>query len=145
MPTEKAAGTIVFKKEGGKIYYLLLHSPRGMRWPAAYWDFPKGHVEKGERPLDTAKRETMEETGLANIEIAEGFEKGIRYFFKFEGKTILKFVTFFLARAVEGEIRVSSEHIGYQWAPYEQAMDQLKFKNAKEILKKANNFLMKNG
>lgn len=43
MPVEKSAGAVIFRKEEGKIYYLLLH------YQARHWDFPKGHLEKGEK------------------------------------------------------------------------------------------------
>jgi hypothetical protein len=67
----------------------------------------------------------------------------IKYFFKFQGKNILKFVTFYLAETKTKEIKISWEHIGYKWLPYQEAFKQLTYKNAKEILKKANQFLEK--
>jgi 8-oxo-dGTP pyrophosphatase MutT (NUDIX family) len=73
MPVEKSAGAVIFRKEGGKIYYLLLYYQSGARRPHPYWDFPKGHIEKGEKPEDTARREVKEETGLKNIDIIEDF------------------------------------------------------------------------
>jgi bis(5'-nucleosidyl)-tetraphosphatase len=36
------------------------------------WDFPKGRVELGEEPIDAAKREVTEETGLTEIEFPWG-------------------------------------------------------------------------
>lgn len=38
----------------------------------AYWDFPKGEVEPGEDPLQTACREVTEETGLAELDFRWG-------------------------------------------------------------------------
>lgn len=141
MPVERSAGAVIFRKEGGKFFYLLLHYPRGLRSPDPYWDFPKGHIDKGEKPIETARRETAEETGLVNIELVEDFKETIKYFFRHKGKTILKFVTFFLAETKIKEVKVSYEHSGYDWLPYEKALEQLTFKNAKEILKKANDFI----
>lgn len=45
--------------------YLLLRS-------GGYWDFPKGLVNEGEDPLDSAIRELEEETGLKNPKFTWG-------------------------------------------------------------------------
>lgn len=37
-----------------------------------YWDCPKGVVERGEDPLDTARREVREETGIADLDFRWG-------------------------------------------------------------------------
>lgn len=150
MPIEKSAGAVIFRKENGKIYYLLLHYPSSAksqksRAPKDYWDLPKGHIEKGEKEIDTVRREVEEETGLKDIEFLEGFKSGIRYFFRFQGENILKFVTFYLAKTNTKDVKVSEEHLSFAWLTYEEAQAQLKFKNAKETLQKANEFLVKNG
>ena len=138
---EKSAGAVVFRKEGNKIYYLLLHYPSGTRTPRNYWDFPKGHIERGEKEIETVKREVKEETGLEDIKFIEGFKKWVKYFFRFQGKTVFKIVIFYLVETKNKNVKISSEHIGYKWLPYEEALEQLLFKNAKEILKKANDYL----
>jgi len=157
MPIEKSAGAVVFRKEpqkkikdfqrgeNKKIYYLLLQYPSSAKAPREYWDFPKGHIEKGEKLEETVKREVKEETGIGDIKFVEGFKEWIKYFFKFKGKNVLKIVTFFLVETKIKEIKTSFEHIGYKWLPYKEALSQLTFKNAKEILKKANAYLMKYG
>ncbi|PIW92468.1 MAG: diadenosine tetraphosphate hydrolase [Candidatus Nealsonbacteria bacterium CG_4_10_14_0_2_um_filter_35_20] len=137
MPIEKSAGAIIFRKENNNFFYLLLHYPSSAKAPKEYWDFPKGHIEKGEDEIKTVKREVEEETGLKDIKIIEGFREWIKYFFKFEGKTVLKFVTFYLAETKTKDVKISGEHVGYKWLPYEDAIEQLTFKNAKEVLKKA--------
>jgi len=154
MPVEKSAGAVIFRRaprsrtsllrgKNNKIYYLLLHYPSSAKAPRDYWDFPKGHIEKGEKLEDTVKREVEEETGLKDLKFVEGFKEWIKYFFKFEGKNIFKIVTYLLAETKTKDVKISFEHIGYKWLPYEEAMKQLTFKNAKEILKKANDFLIK--
>jgi 8-oxo-dGTP pyrophosphatase MutT (NUDIX family) len=143
MAVEKSAGAIIFEKEGERPLFLLLHYPSGSRKQKDYWDLPKGHIEKGEEPEDTVKREVREETGLNDIEFLEGFKETIKYFFKWENENILKFVTFYLAKTKKKEIEISGEHIGYKWLPYSEALGQLTFKNAKEVLKKANEYLEK--
>ena len=145
MPIEKSAGTIIFRKKKGEIFYLLLHYPGvSHRAKKDYWDFPKGHIEKGEKEIETAKREAFEETGIKELKFLEGFKETIKYFFKFKGKNILKFVVFFLAQTKEKKVKISFEHKGYLWLPFEKAIKKLSFENSKEILKKANIFLTKN-
>jgi len=143
MPLEKSAGAIVFKRNK-EIKYLLLHYPSNAKAKKEYWDLPKGHIEKNEKEKTTVIREVEEETGLKDIKIIEGFKELIKYFFKFQGKTIFKTVVFYLAETKTKEVKISGEHIGYKWLPYEQALKQLTFKNAKDILTKAGQFLEEN-
>jgi len=143
MPVERSAGGIIFKEEKGKVFYLLLHYPSiSHRAEKNYWDFPKGHIEKGEKLEETIMREAKEETGLKDLKLIEGFKEWFKYFFKWKGKNILKFVTYYLVETKNKEVKISGEHIGYEWFPYEEAIEKLTFKNAKEILKKANEFLI---
>ncbi|MFA5767863.1 MAG: NUDIX domain-containing protein, partial [Candidatus Paceibacterota bacterium] len=90
---------------------------------------------------DTAKREVEEETGIKELRILPGFKETMKYFFKFKGENIMKFVTFFLAASEEKKVKLSYEHIGFKWLPYDEAIKQLTYNNAKAILKKADSFL----
>jgi len=154
MPIKKSAGAVIFRLQPthhppaprasgeGKIFYLLLHYPSSAKAPRDYWDFPKGHIEKGEKELDTVRREVEEETGLKDFEFVKGFKEWIKYFFKFRGKTVFKIVTFNLVEAKKEKVKISREHLGFKWLPYKEALEQLTFKNTKEILKKAHQFLL---
>lgn len=135
MPVEKSAGAVIFRKEKDTIKYLLLHYELG------HWDLPKGHIEKKEKPEQAAAREVEEETGIKNIEFIPGFKETIKYFYKREGKNFFKIVVFFLAQTKAEKVKISYEHKGFKWLPYEKALGQLTFQNAKNILKKANGFL----
>ncbi len=123
---------------GAIIYYgsefLLLH------YEAGHWDFPKGNRERGETKLETAIREIMEETGLKDLEFQD-FEKDITYFYKREGKTVHKTVTYFLARSPTKEVAISYEHCGFEWLPYQEAVEKLTFQNAREVLEAAHSYL----
>lgn len=134
MKQERSAGAIVYKKEKEPIY-LLLHYEMG------HWDFPKGNIEKGETDLEAVEREIKEETGIKDVEIVKGFKEKFHYFYEFEKELISKDVVFYLAKTKTREVKLSFEHIGFIWLPYEKAIGKLTFKNAKEILKKANDFL----
>jgi 8-oxo-dGTP pyrophosphatase MutT (NUDIX family) len=150
MTKEKSAGAIIFHKkplnmardEKAKIYYLLLHYTSG------HWDFPKGHIEEGESEEEAARREIKEETGIQDIKFIPGFKEKISYFFRktYEGKKkpplVFKEVVFYLAKTQEEKVKISREHIGYKWLSYGKAIEQITFKNSKEILKKANGFVV---
>lgn len=142
---ERSAGAIIFRKEVGKTYYLLLHYPSNTKDRKNYWDLPKGHIEKGENIEDTAEREVKEETGLIDIQFIAGFEELIKYFFRLKGKNVFKTVVFLLAETKTKDIKISFEHKGFKWLVYNEALEQLTYKNAKEIVKKANNYLLEKG
>ncbi len=139
MPVEYSAGAIIFRREEGKIFYLLL------QYDPEYWGFPKGRIEEGEKEMTAAEREIREETGLEDTVFIKGFEESNEYFFKRQGKTIFKTANFYLAETKTKEIKISKEHSDFKWLPYEEAKEQLTFKNAEETLKKANDFLSEKG
>jgi len=136
MPRERSCGAVVFRKNGA-VEYLLLH------YEAGHWDFVKGQVEEGETEENTARRELLEETGIADAQFIQDFREKISYFYRREGKTIYKEVIFLLIEAKRSEVILSYEHIGYAWLPYEEALERLTFKNAKDVLRKAHGFLIK--
>ncbi|MFA4983363.1 MAG: bis(5'-nucleosyl)-tetraphosphatase [Candidatus Micrarchaeia archaeon] len=132
MAFEKSCGALIFRTEGEKRLYLLLHYAGG------HWDFPKGHVEAGESEEQTALREIQEETGLTALEFVPGFREEISYSFRHNtGEMADKKVAFFLARASGKQVRLSDEHIGFAWLPYEAARKKATYENARALLEKA--------
>jgi len=59
------AGAVAFREHGGQRQYLLITSQRGN------WIFPKGIVEPGETPEETALKETREEAGIHGVILPE--------------------------------------------------------------------------
>jgi 8-oxo-dGTP pyrophosphatase MutT (NUDIX family) len=152
MPILRSAGAVIFRREprsrtsslrdrGDKIYYLLLNYAAIGKVEKTYWGFSKGHIEKGEKEIDTIKREIEEETGIRDLKFIKGFKETEKYFFRHKGKTVFKAVYYLLAETKTKEIKISFEHLGYEWLPYEESLEKLTFKNAKKILKKVNDFL----
>src|SRR3989338_2052020 len=131
---EKSCGAIVFHVDAKHREYLLLHYESG------HWDFIKGHVDRGETEEETAMRESKEEAGI-EIKIIPGFRETIRYFFRQGGKLVNKEVVFFVAKTNTKNVKLSYEHIGYDWLAFDDAVEKLTYKNAKEILKKTEKFL----
>jgi predicted NUDIX family NTP pyrophosphohydrolase len=73
----KSAGILLFRFKSDKLEVMLVH-PGGPFWARkdqAAWSIPKGILDENENPLDAAKREFNEETGLeadgAFIELGE--------------------------------------------------------------------------
>jgi len=139
MEKEISAGAIVFYKEKDRPLFLLLYKKAREGYKEIY-EFPKGNVEENEDPIITTIREVKEETGL-NIKILEGFKEKISWFYRREGKTIHKEMLCFLAEAKTKNVKISKEHDAFEWLSFEDAIKKLKFRNQKEILIKANEFL----
>ncbi len=138
MLNEKSCGAVVYSKNS-EVNYLLL------QYEAGHWDFVKGNVEGGETEKDTATRELQEETGIADTKFIGGFREKISYFYKRQGATIYKEVIFFLMETHTTHVKISFEHIGFEWLPYGRAMEKLTFKNARDVLQKAHIFMKEQG
>ena len=137
MIEETSAGIVLFRKEGSKILFLLLHYPSG------HWDFVKGKMEKGESTHETAIREAKEETGITDITFLENFEEWIKYDFQYQGEFVHKKVVFFLAETKTKEVMISHEHLDYTWMDYNTSMEKTTFDNAKTVLTRAQMLLTK--
>ena len=160
MPLEKSAGAVIFTLHKPKYPDGRGQHPRReyllLRYEAGHWDFPKGHLEKEESPEEAAKREIYEETGLRTITLLPGFKEHIKYWLwpynfgprrhatkQTQRHRILKNVTFFAARARSRGVKLSWEHTGYAWLPFKDALNLVTYKNAKDVLQKAEQFLSK--
>lgn len=117
----------------GREYLLLLNAGR--------WDFPKGGVEKGENELQTVMREVREETGLKSPTIVPGFRRVIEYFYRRDNKNVHKQVVYLLARTTDNKVRISFEHQGFGWFPYEAAFKKASYDNSKKTLEGAEEFV----
>ena len=137
MIKEQSAGTVLFIEEDKEKLFLLLHYPTG------HWDFVKGKIENNESPEQAVIRETKEETGITDIEFIKGFKEKIEYSFKFNGDIVQKEVIFFLAKTNTKQVKISYEHLDYAWLDFNNALNKITYKNAKNILINAKNYLEK--
>lgn len=119
-PLRLSAGVVVVRRFADGWRFLLLRAYR-------YWDFPKGEVEPGESPLDAARREVAEETGLEDLDFRWGevFHETPPYA---TGRGGRKVARYYLAESRTGEIRLSvdpalgrPEHHEARWLAYDTA------------------------
>ena len=121
MKKEKSCGAIIIndKKE-----VLLLKQTKG------HYGFPKGHMESGETEIETAIRETKEETNL-DIEIDETKRYKISYQI---GEDTIKHVVYFLARPTSYDIiPQSKEVVKIMWIPLDKVDKYLGFENITKL------------
>ncbi|MCW3995621.1 MAG: NUDIX domain-containing protein [Candidatus Bathyarchaeota archaeon] len=138
MLREKSCGAVIFLRNEPTKYLLL-------NYAASHWDFVKGNVEPNESEKQTVIRELQEETGITDAKFIDGFRETISYFYRRQNLTVHKEVVFFLMETQTPKIQLSFEHIGYVWLSYADAQEKLTYKNAKDILKKAHDYLIKQG
>ena len=134
---EKSCGFVLFNSDE----FLLIQHPTKSNGDEGHWDFPKGHVEGNETELETAKRELIEETGIAEFRIFNGFRHRIEYNFSKDNRIVSKEVIFFLAESSIKDVKLSSEHQNFIWLNFNLAYSKLTYTNAKEVLAAVKMFL----
>ncbi|HEY8529460.1 MAG TPA: NUDIX domain-containing protein [Paenibacillaceae bacterium] len=106
---ELSAGGVVYRRNGDRTEILLIRDRFGRM------SFPKGKMEPGETPEQTALREILEETGISGT--IEAPLPGTEFDFQKEsGEIVHKVVRFFLVRATGGDLRAREGEIaGAAW------------------------------
>jgi bis(5'-nucleosidyl)-tetraphosphatase len=127
----QAAGVILCRMDRSIPRFLLLKDARHDTW-----GFPKGHCDRGESLEETARRETMEETGYTGLSLLPGFHKTVRYRYPPPGGGALrdKEVHYFLARIDAGREVLSAEHSEAIWRSRAGAGGMLQHETAREVL-----------
>ena len=99
MRREFSAGVVLVRRMRGS-HWLAAVRPQGK--PEGTWALPKGLVDRGEGPAETALREGYEETGVRG---RLGPKLGdVRYVYTWRGERVFKVVSFYLAHATGGRI-----------------------------------------
>ncbi len=124
---ESSFGVIPARQVEGKWQLLMV------KHHAGHWAFPKGHADPGETPLQTAKRELLEETGLEIVRQLYPHSFKEEYRFKKNNQTIEKSVTYFLAE-VTGKLCLQKEELSNSmWVPLQDAEKQATFSEAQKL------------
>jgi 8-oxo-dGTP pyrophosphatase MutT (NUDIX family) len=135
---EFSAGGVLVRREGA-MWLLAAIRPAGK--PPGTWALPKGLIDEGEAPEQTAAREVAEETG-AEGELA-GKLGDIRYVYSRRGgERVSKVVSFYLLRYAGGELGAIApeqrrEVSEARWLPLARAPRLLAYPGEREIAEKA--------
>ena len=141
MRREFSAGVVLVRRMHGRWWFAAVR-PRGKR--EGTWALPKGIVEAGENPAETALREGFEETGVPS---RLGEKLGdVRYVYTWDGERIFKIVSFFLAHARRGRIGelpagMELEVAEAQWLPLADAPSLLAYTGERLMAAKAGEIL----
>jgi 8-oxo-dGTP pyrophosphatase MutT (NUDIX family) len=134
---EFSAGVVLVRRMRGRWWFAAVR-PQGKR--EGTWALPKGLVDAGEAPPETALREGFEETGVAGrLDRKLG---DVRYVYTWEGERVFKVVSFFLARARVGRIGrlppgMDREVAEARWLPLADGPALLAYRGEREMAAKA--------
>jgi len=151
MTREFSAGGVVVRQMRGR-WWLAAIEPAGRSESSrkTVWALPKGLVDAGERPEQTALREVREETGVDAALV--GKLGDIKYVYTRSwagGERVFKVVSFYLLRYESGkvgeiapEMRIEVRRV--EWIALEDASRQLAYKGEREIAAKAFDYVTRN-
>lgn len=105
--------------------YLLLQRSHLVGTYRGRWAAVSGYLETDEQPLERAKREVLEETGLHVSRLIPGAEIVVR------DSDTTWIVHPFIADVNTPKVRLDYEHIGYRWVRFE---DIKKFDTVPKLL-----------
>lgn len=137
LPVRRAesSGGIVFKKDDGQIYVVLVGVERKGKLA---WALPKGLVEEGENPEETAMREVSEEAGVKGKLLDKVGDVTYWYVDKEEGVRYHKIVHFYLLKFSEGSPANHDWEIKEaRWFPIDEAIEVMEYPSEREMMIKA--------
>ena len=129
---EISAGGVVLRGEQVVVIVSTRRAPDGSRVLA----LPKGHVDPGETKLQAAEREVREETGVSAELIRELGE--VRYWYRRDGRTIPKSVTFYLFGYLAGDTSDHDDEVEEaRWIDLREAKTALTHAAEREMVERA--------
>ena len=108
--------------------------------PNGVWALPKGLIDSGEAPAETAVREVEEETGVRGDLVKKLGD--VRYVYTWRGERVFKVVSFFLLRYRGGRLgqlpeATRHEVADVQWLALEEAPSLLAYGGEREMAERA--------
>ncbi|MFT4532437.1 MAG: ADP-ribose pyrophosphatase YjhB (NUDIX family) [Candidatus Saccharimonadales bacterium] len=127
---EPTSGGVVWRKNSrGKVEILLIQDAKDR------WTIPKGHIEEGETPKETANREIGEETGLKEMKM-QGWIGKINFRYRRQQSLVLMTTEIFLVQAQGDTDDITPEEWmkGIKWFPATEALDKIEYEDIGKIM-----------
>ena len=155
MVREFSAGGVVLRRSA-QGWRIAVIEPQREAWVAGsgrkklqklLLALPKGLVDPGETPEQTAIREVFEETGLTATSIAKLADIKYVYVRSWgDGEKVFKIVSFYLLKYKSGKIGEISEDMKIEvkrafWTPLSDAVEQLSYQGEKDVVRRAEQYL----
>ncbi|EKQ70969.1 NTP pyrophosphohydrolase [Leptolyngbyaceae cyanobacterium JSC-12] len=134
---DEAFGIVPIWQHDGTYEFLLIQHHAG------HWGFPKGHADPGEDALQTACREFVEETGIADYVVLDNVAFSEQYVFTRDGQRFDKTVVYYPALVRSSVVSCQADEIqNYAWLEFEAAIARLTFEGAKRVLTEVHQYLL---
>ncbi len=127
---EPTAGGIIYRKDKtGGIEILLIADSKHR------WTIPKGHIEEGETPRQTAEREIQEETGLKSMTMLDWLGK-INFRYRRADTLVLMTTEIFLVEGKGDTDKIIPQEWmkGIKWFPINEALDKIEYEDISKLI-----------
>src|SRR5947209_7731325 len=148
MEREFSAGAVVLRRLRGEWQVAVIvprgrYGEKGEKKKKPLLALPKGNIDDGEKPQETALREVHEETGVEAEPVAKLGD--VKYVYNrswSDGAKVFKVVSFYLFRYLGGKIGDIKEEMRHEvahalWLPLKDAPKKLSYKGEREMAAKA--------
>ena len=138
MEREFSAGGVLIRRIKGRPHLAAIR-PQGKK--EGVWALPKGNLDPGETPAETAVREVWEETGVHGRLVEKLGDVKYTYTRR-GGLRVFKIVSFYLLQAGRGRLgeieeRMRIEVAEARWLPLDEAPRLLAYGGEREMAAKA--------
>lgn len=128
---ETTSGGIIFRrsKENGQVEILLIQDAKNR------WTIPKGHVEPGEEPKQTAEREIQEETGLQEMKMYNWLGK-VHFRYRRAQTLVLMTMHIYLVQGAGDTNKLKPEDwlTDIKWIPAQEAVDKIAYDDIGKLM-----------
>jgi 8-oxo-dGTP pyrophosphatase MutT (NUDIX family) len=128
---EPTAGGMIFRptSDNTDIEVLLIQDSKNR------WTIPKGHIELGETPKQTAIREIGEEVGLKSIDILSWLGK-VDFQYRRENRLVLMNMHIYLVQLTKPNEKIKPEEWikKAQWFPFAEAIDKIEYDDIAKLM-----------